>query len=488
MQPPQRRNERWRCVWALALLGLLIAAVPCVSQTVNEAIVKVYTVFNQPDYYNPWQMEGPQAATGSGCIIDGERILTSAHVVADQIFVQVKRAGQARWYTASVEIAAHDTDLAILAVADPAFFQGATALQVGTLPELRDRVVVYGFPKGGEELAITEGVVSRVEHQYYTHSQERLLTCQIDAAINPGNSGGPVIKDGAIAGVAFQAGGGENIGYMVPAPLISRFLTDIEDGAYDGIPGIGIAWQHMENPQMRVSYGMGDDQTGVLVNSVFPNSPARGILQAGDVLLAIDGVTIENDGTIEFRPGERTSFSHRIQTRLIGSAIDLSVLRDAAVSTVSVQLTKTLNDMRLVPNAQYDTSPRYTLLGGLVFEPLSLNLLKIWGSSWYTDAPDHLLGYYFRGEPTEERTEVLVLVRVLADEINVGYQDHLYEVLSTVNGQTVKDLDGFGQAVEDNPGPYHVLTTETGSKIVLGRAAEEESRSRILRNYRLPGS
>jgi hypothetical protein len=65
--------------------------------------------------------------------------------------------------------------------------------------------------------------------------------------------------------------------------------------------------------------------------------------------------------------------------------------------------------MRLVPNAQYDILSQYYILGGIVFEPLTLNLLKIWGSSWYTDALDHLLGYYFRGEPTKKRSSCTYL-------------------------------------------------------------------------------
>lgn len=471
----------------IAALGLLfLVALLGTAQSLNEAIVKVYSYYNEPDYHNPWQMQGARAATGSGCIIEGNRILTSAHVVADQIFVQVKRAGDAKRYTASVTIAAHEADLAVLTVQDGAFFEGVQPVSVGELPLLRDHVVVYGFPKGGDELAITEGVVSRVEHQYYTHSQEYLLCCQIDAAINPGNSGGPVVKDEGIVGVAFQAGQGENIGYMVPAPIIRRFLADIEDGTYDGIPGIGIVWQKMNNPDLRVRYGMAEDQTGILVNSVFPSSPAKDILQAGDVILSVDATNIESDGTIEFRPGERTSFSYRIQTKFFGDTIELDILREGEPLTVSVPLNKTLNQMRLVPNAQYDVRPRYYIVGGLVFEPLTLNLLKIWGVSWYTDAPDQLLGYYFRGEPTEDREEVIVLIRVLDDEINVGYRDFLYEVVSKVNGVKIKNMSSLIQAIEFNENPYHVLVMEDGSRMVLDRVRVEACQERILKNYQIP--
>ena len=178
---------------------LCLAVLPACAQSIDEAIVKVFAVHNIPDYYNPWQMQGAQLRTGSGCIIAGNRVLTSATVVADQIYVQVRRADQATTHLALVRSVAHESDLAILEVIDKEFFADVVPLQIGGLPSLRDRVVVYGFPTGGEELAITEAVVSRIEHQFYEHSQEYLLACQIDAAVDPGSFGGPVIKDGEIA-------------------------------------------------------------------------------------------------------------------------------------------------------------------------------------------------------------------------------------------------------------------------------------------------
>jgi hypothetical protein len=36
---------------------------------------------------------------------------------------------------------------------------------MGELPDLRDQVYVCGFPVGGDEISISEGVVSRIEIQ-----------------------------------------------------------------------------------------------------------------------------------------------------------------------------------------------------------------------------------------------------------------------------------------------------------------------------------
>ena len=78
------------------------------------------------------------------------------------------------------------------------------------------------------------------------------LAIQIDAAINPGNSGGPVLQDGKVVGVAFQGYSGEvaqNVGYMIPMPVIRRFLKDVEDGHYDSYMDLTISYHPLTIPR-----------------------------------------------------------------------------------------------------------------------------------------------------------------------------------------------------------------------------------------------
>jgi S1-C subfamily serine protease len=473
-----------RVIWVVVLSWVITAPV-WAKGDVKEAVVKIYTVYNRHDYYEPWQMWGQQRRSGSGCIISAKRVLTNAHVVADQTFIQVRRAGEAKKYTAEVQIVAHESDLAILRVNDDLFFSDVEPVEIGTLAEVRDRVAVYGFPEGGDKLSITEGIVSRVEHQTYTHSNSYLLTCQIDAAINPGSSGGPVIKDDKLVGVAFQAGSGENIGYMVPVPVINHFLEDIKDGRYEGIPGLGISWQEMENLDIRLKFNMTAEQTGVLVNKIYPDSPTRGILKSGDVILSIDGKNVENDGTIEFREDERTFFGYLVQKKYINDTVNFEILRENKIMDIEIKLSTPMNFWRLVPHEQYDVAPRYYILGGLVFEPLTLNFLKEWGKNWYDDAPRNLVNYYYRGEPATDRREVVVLVKVLADEINVGYHDLRYNVISYVNDKKISTIKDLISAFEEHEGEYHIIVDEGGYKIVLDRSKVDKNSQRTLEKYKI---
>ncbi|MEK7747360.1 MAG: serine protease, partial [Elusimicrobiota bacterium] len=169
-----------------------------------RSVVQISVFSRRPNHAQPWQMSPEESAAGSGCVIAGERILTNAHVVSGQVYLQVRKAGDPRKYAARVEFTAHDSELAVLKVNDPSFYKGTEPLALGGLPRQRDRVFAYGFPVGGEDLSVTEGIVSRIEVTDYAHSGRGLLTIQTDAAINPGNSGGPALLEGKLIGITFQ--------------------------------------------------------------------------------------------------------------------------------------------------------------------------------------------------------------------------------------------------------------------------------------------
>jgi len=470
----------------LILVLLFIFLKPSYAQqNVSRAIVKIYTVYTEYDYDMPWRISRQKEMSGSGCIISGKRILTNAHVIADQRFVQVKRAGEVKKYVAETEFVAHDCDLAVLKVNDDAFFSGAEPISIGTLAKMQDKVAVYGFPEGGDELCITEGVVSRVEYQHYAHSAAYLLACQIDAAINSGNSGGPVIKNGKIAGVAFQKqDSGEKIGYMIPAPVIQHFVKDIKDGAYDGVPSLEGHFQSMQNPGLRSKYQLNDRQTGVLVTYIPKGSPLEGMVKYGDVVLSVNGEIIENDGTIPFRETGRLDAEYIVHNKFIGDSVKLEILRDGTVIPVNIALTVPITSTALVPFAQYDKAPTYYIVGGLVFQPLTGNYLSKWTEQ--KDAPVHLVNYFHNGKRSEDRMQVIVLTQVLGDEITESYSDLTNNVIARVNGRHIASIEDLVRSVEFNKGEYHVIVDEYGNQIVLHRNKIKEANERMFKKYGIP--
>ena len=474
--------------WALAgLAALALAAAPVRADDVKDAIVKIYTIVNTPDYYNPWSMRGTGAGTGSGAIIKGRKILTNAHVVGNQTFIQVRRYGEARRYTARVLEVSHEADLALLTVDDPDFFARGPALELGPLPDAQEEVLVYGFPLGGDTLSITKGVISRIEHQTYSHSSANLLAGQIDAAINPGNSGGPVLIDGKIVGVVMQGmTQADNIGYMVPANVVRHFFADIEDGGRAGFPSLGVVLQEMENPDLKRKYRMPVEQTGMLVTRVLPGSPADGALKEGDVLVSLAGHPIADDGTVEFRPRQRTSLSYWIQERQVGEPIEVGLWRDGAPQALSLALDRPAAEDPLVPNEQYYVLPSYYVYGGVVFSPLSKNLLRMWGPNWFANAPNELMAFLSDNVPEVEGEQVVLALKVLAADVNQGYHGLSNWVVETVDGQRIRTMRELIAAVEKGAGNEFITFGDgSGQVLVLDRKKAEASTTDILNTYRI---
>eukprot|EP00741_Cyanophora_paradoxa_P006951 tig00001065_g6725.t1 len=451
-----------------------------------SSVVKIFATCMSPNFSMPWQMKRQSKSTSSGFAIEGRRIVTNAHSVANQTSVQVRKHGDAEKYTARVLAVAHECDLALLTVEEEGFWAGVEQLEFGGIPDLQDQVTVIGYPTGGDNICVTEGVVSRIEVQTYSHTSTSLLAVQIDAAINSGNSGGPALRDGKLIGVAFETlVDAENIGYIIPVPVLEHFLEDIaRHDRYTGFCSLGFYWQTLENPDLRKSCGMKAGQTGVYVNRVLPLAAAQGRLQEGDVVLAVDGVQIANDGTIPFRKGERVLFRHLVTLKFLGDTTTLRVLRGGAELSVDLPL----DVIRpLVPVHMYDRRPRYLIFGGLVFVELSRPYLQAeYGSGWESKAPVRLCSLAFYGLQAEPGEQVVVLSHVLSAECNTGYQSFQNVQVTHFNGAPVKNLAELMQLVSSCGEPYGRFALDCDKTVVIDMAKARACEPTILRQHAIP--
>ena len=175
-------------IW-IFLVQADLERVHAAKDQVSQAVVKITSYRQKPDWQNPWKMKPTEAGHGSGFLIENGWILTNAHVVSDSKMLLVRKLSTPEPFIAKVESIAHDSDLALLRVEDPDFYLDLIPLELGGIPELRSPVQAYGYPLGGHDLSRTEGVVSRIEFGTYLHPGiDSHLLIQTDSAINPGNS------------------------------------------------------------------------------------------------------------------------------------------------------------------------------------------------------------------------------------------------------------------------------------------------------------
>jgi S1-C subfamily serine protease len=463
-----------------AALLLPLAALHAVE--ISKSLVRIEATSQEPNYKTPWSPGDVSSGVGAGFVVDGKRIMTNAHVVSNARFLTVSKEGDPNPYLAKVLHIAHDCDLALLSVENPAFFKGTAPLEFGGIPDIESVVSAYGYPVGGTRLSVTRGIVSRIDFQPYSHSgMDSHLAIQIDAAINPGNSGGPVMQNGKVVGVAFQGYSGDvaqNVGYMIPTPVIQRFLKDVQDGHYDHYVDLALTYRNLFNPAARQALGLEDETTGVQVCSVYSGGATDGILKPGDVILKIDGHTVSSDGTIPLE-NEAVPLDEVVERKFKGDKVELEILRKGKPMSVTVPL-KEPWPFKLQSNL-YDEKPRFVVAGGLVFQPVDQNFMDAHDPS--DQRLNYIFDYFIADQLHTNRPEIVVLSNILPDPVNAYAEEFRYSVVDEVNGQPIKRMEDIAAAFDEQSDYYVIKFAGGGRPLVLERKAIEEARPRIRERY-----
>ncbi|KAL8548518.1 hypothetical protein ACS0TY_007716 [Phlomoides rotata] len=449
-----------------------------------SAVVKVYCTHTAPDYSLPWQKQRQYTSTGSAFMIGDGKLLTNAHCVEYNTQVKVKRRGDDTKYVAKVLARGVECDIALLSVESKEFWEGTEPLHFGHLPNLQDSVTVVGYPLGGETISVSKGVVSRIEVTSYAHGSSELLGIQIDAAINPGNSGGPAFNDkGECIGVAFQvyrSDDVENIGYVIPSTVVSHFLEDYKrNEKYTGFPCLGVLLQKLENPALRACLNVPSNE-GVLVRKVEPTSHASDVLKEGDVIVSFDNVRVGCEGTVPFRSSERIAFRYLISKKYTGDVAEIGIIRGGQYMKVEVTLNTRVH---LVPYHIEGGEPSYLIVAGLVFTPLSEPLIEeecedSIGLKLLTKARYSMPK--FRGE------QIVILSQVLANEVNIGYEDMSNEQVLKLNGTLIRNIHHLAHLVDFCKDKYLIFEFEDNFMVVLERESALASSKSVLKGYGIP--
>ncbi|KZV41908.1 protease Do-like 2, chloroplastic [Dorcoceras hygrometricum] len=452
-----------------------------------NAVVKVYCTHTAPDYSLPWQKQRQYTSTGSAFMIGDGMLLTNAHCVEHDTQVKVKRRGDDTKYAAKVLARGVECDIALLSVESEEFWEGSEPLQFGRLPNLQDSVTVVGYPLGGETISVSKGVVSRIEVTSYAHGSSELLGIQIDAAINPGNSGGPAFNDqGECIGVAFQvyrSDEAENIGYVIPSTVVSHFLEDYErNGKYTGFPSLGVLLQKLENPALRACLNVPSNE-GVLVRKIEPTSNASNVLKEGDVIVSFDDVSVGCEGTVPFRSTGRIAFRYLISQKFTGDVSELGIIRGGNSMKVQVVLNPRVH---LVPYHIDGGQPSYLIVAGLVFTPLSEPLI---GEECEDNIGLKLLTKARYSMARFEGEQIVILSQVLANEVNIGYEDMSNEQARYVlklNGTRIRNIHHLAHLVDTCKDKYLIFEFEDNFLVVLEREQAIGSSTSILKGYGIP--
>jgi hypothetical protein len=137
------------------------------------------------------------------------------------------------------------------------------------------------------------------------------------------------------------------------------------------------------------------------------------------------------------------------------------------------------DDMYLVKTTRYDTMPRYFVYGGYVFSPLTRNLIVSTNQNRLT------LSYLAGKWQEEDKSEVVVLLKVLASDMSRGDNDFAMWPIDKVNGETFKDFKEFYEKMKSAKSDYIVLEDDDGAKVIIDRKEAQAKQDSILKKYNI---
>ncbi len=435
----------------------------------SSAVVKIHVTSKSVDESEPWNTS-TISATGTGFVIAGQRIITNAHIVEDSTFIEVQLDGDSKRYKASKIATSHETDLALITLDDKSFFDKITPLELGKLPNIHQKVVVFGYPIGGDALSITEGVISRIEYQTYAHSSLPYLAIQVDAAINYGNSGGPAMVANKVVGIVMQLDEDDESsgGYIIPINLLKRFLKDISDGKFDGIPYLPLQSQKLESPVLREGYyKLPANESGILITQVCANTQAAGLLQQGDIIKTIDGKKIENNGKVFDNNNTHFTFLHYVDMHQMGDILKLEIVRNGKTKQIDLLL----KDLTIAEE-EFDQDPRYFIYGGYVFV-----------ANKYSE--DCMTAKEYAMSEDKNKVDTITLVNVLPTSYNTGTHQMTQFEVSKVNEQSFNTFKEFYCLIVNAKTPILLLKNSSGVSLAINKKIADTTNKDTLARYQI---
>jgi Do/DeqQ family serine protease len=329
-----------------------------IVQRVQPAVVNVYAAktvqnrnpllddpifrrfFGVPGNKQPEQM---QRSLGSGVMVDASGlVVTNNHVIegADQVKISL---ADKREFEAEIVLKDGRTDLAVLRIKDakekfPTLdFANSDELLVG------DIVLAIGNPFGVGQ-TVTHGIISALARTQVGITDYQFFI-QTDAAINPGNSGGALVDmTGKLAGINTaifsRSGGSQGIGFAIPANMVRVVVASAKGGGKAvKRPWLGARLQAV-TPEIAETLNL-KAPTGALVANVSPNSPAsRAGLKLSDLIVAVEGQTIEDPNAFDYRFATRPlGGAAQIEVQRAGKSVKLSIPLETAPDTNREEIT-----------------------------------------------------------------------------------------------------------------------------------------------------
>lgn len=423
-----------------------------------NSIVRIRSTQQSWDAGQPWQKASPRDRRALGAIVGQNLVLSTSEMATNATFIEFESSDGKRLAPGKVIAVDYEANLALLgpdSEEDASFFEGTKPLEIAEPPKPGDHLDILQLEKNGTPL-VTAGNVQSIDVVSNFLPGQFFLTYEVKASMqSTANSFSlPVLRDQKLAGILTSYNSKDQLSDVTATDIVARFVKEAADGDYAGFPSLGISISRTEDRNFRRWLKLPEDDGGLYVSSVRPNSAAeKAGMKKGDVIISIDGHDIDRLGYFDDDHYGRLYWSHLVRgAKASGDSISMAVLREGEEMEISAVLDRRDTNDQLVPAYTFGQAPSYLVKGGLIFQELTRPLLESFGKDWQSRAPLNLLDVFENPEKYEEHSRrVVFLANVIPTPATVGYEPLRNLIVSKVNGIEIKDMKSLIDAF-DKPG------------------------------------
>ncbi|MCE9609529.1 MAG: PDZ domain-containing protein [Chthoniobacter sp.] len=480
-----------RSLFALVICLLLALPASRAEEARTLSIIRVNVTNQAWDFARPWGKRPPYSRRAVGTVLEGGRVLVTAELVANANYVEFETPEGGRKVPATVDVVDYEANLAILKTDDAEFLKPVKPLEVAPAA-VGDTLAVWQLEATGN-LLVTKATLTTAEVTRYPVDDSPLLIYRLTTPLQFRDSSFtlPVVKDGKLVGLVMRYDTNTNNADLIPAPVIQHFLTDAAKPPYKGFPRSGITSAQTRDPQFRRYIGLTGQTGGIYVTDTVPGGPAAlAGVEKGDVILKIDGESVDQDGNYKDPDYGKISISHLFSTRHFdGETLKITVVRKGETKDLDLKLAHRPVESYVIEPYIFDRAPSFYILGGLVLGELSRQYLKEFGGDWMKKAPEQFV-YFDRqqGELFKDGPKKIVFLnRVLPSDLTVGYEELAHLVVKKINGVALQSLADIPDALTKATNGLHRIEFdgEPGT-IYLDAALVSASEVAFKQKYRLP--
>lgn len=460
------------------------------EKNLKNSIAEINVIYSYHTPSLPWQKSTPKSRTGQAIAISPYRLITLSSIVENHDLIQIQPGFQTERTTAKVIVFDQETNLCLIEADKTTLKKPFIPIKLSSNINVGKEITLAWLTKN-KRFITTNGRIANPEVFFFPKVGAGFLLFNISSDSSPKGPSEPAFFSNKLAGIIEGFDSDKQLSSMIPSDVIISFMERTKKDQYITVPRAGFSFKKLIDNSTRSYLKLRDsEKRGILISDVYDFGSGHSQLKKNDVLLQIGGYDIDPVGNINTKDLENLSFWYFLNKYKTDEKIPALIWRNGKLEEIQILMETYIQSELPIPYYQFPTRPEYSIQGGFVFQEVNLDYLVDFGKDWKSHVDPLIYAkvkkYYFHR--FENINKLIVLNHVLRHPINQGYQHLRNRIVTSINGEIIKDLKHLKNifSKDNTPKYYSILFEGFSVNVVIPSDKLKQANNEIKTIYNIP--